>query len=573
MQELQLAHEANRGLDSENQQLRKELFLARKNSKQFEAAEQIYWETIYKLLENPASSPSAAELELRYEFAAMKMEQRQFATAEIDARYVYNQRIPKEQASEGLQDFKLSHRQLCLVLRSQALPQKREEAMMMHRNIWEEKRHEHDWRAENGDDLCLVYMDQKEYREAEITQKKVWEERKEKKGIRNEATMCSALRMISIWENQIISVNQGTQSRADKRVEKEYFENKTRDFVRNIWDFRKTPERNVKILAIGHRLGGIHFQRKEYAVATAIFDDVWTGRWTVLGEHHPDTLTSGHEFGVSAYHHTDYERARVVLEQTWRAKRLVLGKLSASTILSAYSLALIFRRLGEYDLAELLSRWIWERTKRISGEKSLSALGALYELGMDLHKQTNKYQEAETIFISIYQDSYTDPGQTDPDLEQLALKSGHALAITQSKQDGRVNDTINTIRDVFRAKQNAQKQDELTTMESGCLYGQCLIGRRNFTEAEAVLRPLWDLTSTPSLEAAQLQVGDFLGQCLAGLNRHHHARDILTEVMCRKRTKYGRDSAECRKTSPHLEDAKAKGQKRARRNSRVVGFH
>lgn len=185
------------------------------------------------------------------------------------------------------------------------------------------------------------------------------------------------------------------------------------------------------------------------------------------------------------------------------------------------------------------------------GEKNLSALNALFDLGEDLCKQENKDQEAETIFMSIYQEFNTNLGHTGPDLEQLALRSGQKLAITQSRQQGRTNIAINTIRAVFSARQNAQKQDERATIESGRLLGLWLTEQRNFIDAEAVLRRLWACTITPPLESEWLKVGDSLGQCLARQSHHRQSREILGVVMHHKRSKYGVDSAEYRTTLTH----------------------
>ena len=557
-QEIQSAHEANRDLDLENQKLRYELILAWRKTKQFERAERLYGETISKLSQNPECCPSAAILGLRYEIAEMKIEQKYYEDAEVDARYVYEQRRSEEPASENSHDLKQSHRQLSFALRSQLASQKLKEAMMMHRKIWEEEGSEYHWRMENGDQLCLVYLDQEEYRTAERTQMEVWKERMRREGTRNKATMRSALQMISIWDKQISKVDQGLQSAADKRVDKEYFENKMRDFMKDIWDHKETPETNVEVLSIGHRLGKIHFQRKDYAIARAIYEIVWTGRTTSLGETHPDTLASGHEFGRSLFYpdgvDADNQRARLVLEQIWKARKSKLGESSSDTISSASYLALTHRRLGEYDLAEPINRWIWEQKKTASGEKSLSALGAFCDLGWNLYQQ-GRYQDAEIILRSIYQEPNTDPGR-----EKLTLKSGHRLALTQSKQEGRINDAIDTIREVFHARKKTANTDDLAIMESGKLYGQWLTEKKGFDQAEAVLRPLWDRTITPPLEAAWLKIGDTLGQCLFKRGQTRQARDILNAVMHRKRFKYGVvDAAEFRTSATHLDaDAELK---------------
>lgn len=311
----------------------------------------------------------------------MKIEQQDYKNAEVVARCVYDHRkLSGEQTSENFRNFKLSHKQLCFALRSQLLPQKLEEAMKMHRIIWDEKESEYPWRVENGDELCSVYIDLEEYNVAELTQQKVWNKRKKEDGILNEATMRSAQRMILIWDKQISKVDQGTQCRADKRVVKNCIENKIRDLIKNIWDCKDTPETNVEVLAIGHRLGEILFQRREYAAAKVIFDDVWTGRKISLMKTHCDTLASGHEYCVSVYWNdvqTDYPRARLVLDETWRARKMVLGESSPGTVSSGSYLALISRRLGEYDLAEPISSWIWERQKATSG-KRIFQLSTLY---------------------------------------------------------------------------------------------------------------------------------------------------------------------------------------------------
>lgn len=139
-----------------------------------------------------------------YEFADMKIRQKMYGKAEEVGREAFNHR--KSHVEKGWQwshELKLSHRQLSSVLGHQNSLAKQQPAIEMHRQIWE---HDplHDWRVENGDRLCEVYANQKRYDDAQRIPQEVWEARRRKAGIRDEATMNSAVQRIAMLDGNIL---------------------------------------------------------------------------------------------------------------------------------------------------------------------------------------------------------------------------------------------------------------------------------------------------------------------------------------------------------------------------------
>lgn len=152
---------ALKSVEGKEEQLRTQLFTALKAATRFSEAEKIYHEILDPL---PASG-RGAKSDLMYEFADMMIRQKRCEEAEEIAREAFNHRKARgEKGGQWPNELKLSHRQLSFSLAHQNSLAKQQQAIEMHRQVWENDPID-DWRVENGDRLCEIYANQKRYDE------------------------------------------------------------------------------------------------------------------------------------------------------------------------------------------------------------------------------------------------------------------------------------------------------------------------------------------------------------------------------------------------------------------------
>lgn len=377
-------------------ELRIELFKERKAAKRFAEAEKTYHEIMSSLPENDRGSKS----DLMYEFANMLIEQKKYKDAEMVAREVLEHRKLR---SPGSPEFILSYRQLSSTLFHQQSPAEEKKAVEMYRDMWENGS-PHDWKAENGDRLGQIYAKQDQYDEAQGIHHKVWKERRKHAGIQDEATLNSAWLRIHMLDAMLKN-----RPFDEEDTHKNYWEGKIREFLTEIWEEgKRVPETNINLFAIGHRLGRIHFDRREYAKAEVVFDEVRNRRMKSLGDKSMETWESYHQLARSICAQADvdkekFARFKDVFKSLWEARKRLLQDLSPKTTPSSSHLAalesgfmygLLLVKLGDNSEAERILEPLWRPDIDSAGEASQLKVG--HFLGVCLARQ-GKYSKAQEV--------------------------------------------------------------------------------------------------------------------------------------------------------------------------------
>lgn len=539
-------------------------------------------ESIYREIINPIpTSDRGSKSELMYEYAEMMMEQKKYEEAEHVARAVFEHRMSRVEAGgQWSQELMMSHRQLSSALCHQDSPAKKNQAIRMHRDIWDDD-FPHAWKAENGDRVCQILAQQKRYDDAERMQLEVWEERSRKAGIRDEATMLSASKRIDMMDGAISMLD---QSPDEKDVVKDYLEKRIRDFLAVIWESVKLPETDAKMLTFGHRLGEAHYQRNQYAKAGDIFKQVWEGRKKSLGDNHCETLACGQRLGEIYYKRADYTKARDIFEQLCDGEKRSRGDADPKTLESGHLLGEIYFKQDEFEKAQDIFEQVWKRKRKILGNSDPKTLECGHRLGEVYFKQ-EEFVKAQDMFEQVWKGKRKSTGDTDPktleyghwlggvhyDRKQYAdaeivfdhvwdgrksrlgdndpgtLASGHQLAKSICAQahgnHAKSFKGLALLEDLWGARKleleatspNAvSSNSSLAAVETGYMYGSLLMECGKLREAEEVLKPLWELKVTPAVEASQLYVGHFWGSCLAKQGHYTKAREVLESVLTRK---------------------------------------
>lgn len=546
----------------EKEQLRIQLFTAWKAARKFDDAERIYHEIMAPLHANDRGAKS----DLMSEYADMLIQHEKYEKAEMVAREALSHRKSRvENQGQWSQELKLSYRQLSSALYHQSSTAKQNGAIEMHRQIWVSDS-PHDWKAENGDRLCQIYADRKQYEDAERIQQKVWKERRRHDGIQHEATINSAMQRIDMLDGVISMSDRKHRSTDEKDVDKVFWENKIRDFLTKIWDsVKELPEINAKMLTLGHRLGEAHHKRKNNAKAREVFEQVWEGRKKSLGVTHLETLESGHRLGEIYHNQKEYAKAEVVFDQVWNGKKKRLGDNNPETLAAGHRLGEIHCNQKEYPKAAIVFGQVWNDGRKNSlGDHYPETLSSGHRLG-EIHYIRKEYAKAEIVFDQVWDGRKSSLGEQKPE----TFDSGYQLARCICAQVDCDKEKFPKGKAILEALweaiepaledlaiKNGSSSSYEVAAEIGCLYGSLLAKFGNFAEAEKMLMPLWELKINSAGEASQLQAGHLWGVCLARQCLYSKAREVLDSVLIRRELMSGSSAQDCMETSKELEEVR-----------------
>lgn len=545
----------------EMEQLRIQLFTAWKAARKFDDAEKIYHE-IMRL--SNANDPSAKS-DLMYEYADMLMQHEKYEKAVTVAREALSHRKSRvEKEGQWSPKSKLSYLQLSSALYHQSSTAKQNEAIEMHQQIWvSESTHDIDWKADNGDRLCRIYADQKQYEDAQRIQHEVWQIRQGKDGIQHETTMNSAMQRIAMLDGVISTLDRKHQSNKEKDVDKEYWEKQIRDFLTKIWDSVKdVPVIEAKMLTLGHRLGEAHYKRKNNVQAREVFEQVWEGRKKTLGVTDLETFESGHWLGEIYDNQKEYAKAAVVFDQVWNGIKGCLGGNNPATLAAGHRLGEIHCSQKEYAKAGNVFDQVWNDGRKCNlGEHYPEMLSSGHRLG-EIHCIQKEYAKAEIVLDQVWNERKSNLGQQKPE----TFDSGYQLARCICAQvdcdkekfsKGKVIleslwDAIEpTLKDL--ALENGPSSSYVVAVKTGCLYYSLLENFKEFAEAQKMLLPLWELKINPAGEASQLQAGHSWGVCLARQGLNSKAREVLESVLSRRKSMSGSSAEDWMATSKELD--------------------
>lgn len=558
----------------EQEQLRIQLFTAWKAARKFDDAERIYRDIMG--LSN--ANDRRAKSDLMYEYADMLIQHEKYEKAETVAREAWSHRKSRvEKEGQWSPKLKLSYRQLSSALYHQSSTAKQNEAIEMHRQIWWSDS-PHDWKVDNGDRLCRIYADQKQYEDAERIQHDVWEKRREKDGVQHETTMNSAMQRIAMLDGVISILDRKHQSIEEKDVDKEYWEKKIRDFLTKIWDSVKdVPVIDAKMLTLGHRLGEAHYKRKNNAQAREVFEQVWEGRKKSLGATDLKTFESGHWLGEIYNNQKEYAKAGVVFDQVWNGKKGCLGGNNPETLAAGHRLGEIHCNQKEYAKAGIVFDQVWNDGRKCNlGDHYPETLSSGHRLG-EIHYIQKEYAKAEIVLDQVWNERKSNLGEQKPE----TFDSGYQLArciCAQvdcdkekfSKGKAILENLWEAIEPTLKelALENGPSSSYVVAVETGCLYYSLLERFEKFAEAKKMLLPLWELKINPAGEASQLQAGHLWGVCLARQGLNSKALEVLESVLSRRKSMSGSSAEDWMATSKELDDVVRCLGEKPRRTSR-----
>ena len=468
-------------------------------------------------------------LGLKHTFAEMLIEQQKFEEAEPRSREVWERR--KHCPGTPSEDSQKSHRQLCSILRALG---KFKDAERMH-NAMYQREPKDEWALENGDEVCQTLKEQKEFRKAKDLQEEVWKTRQEKHSDK-ELIIQSGVRLIGFLEALIDSVDYEGGTEAEKRLvssTRQALHDELEVTLRKIWPTRPQLESNVNILDVGHKLGVLLLQDKNFLEAEEILVSVWKSKKRVLGEANDSTMSSGSMLGSTICRQgkqEHYPEAVEILEPIWIARQTGTKKCDPEALSIFKDLARAYCFLGNLRHGERVYDWIYQQ-KHQGRYKQVEIDEALWDLGITLHKQ-GKDKDPEVV--SILEDLYrrwqliaSNPDET--------LKCGQILAQSLSTQDGRIDEALKIAQDVF-VKREVSGKIGLAYLESVQLYGSLLLEVGRHEAAGSILRSAWECqTENPMELKLRLKCGHLYGQALAGRNKYPSAKRILEAVAADQR--------------------------------------
>ena len=508
--------------EEEIEALKIRLFHSVKEAKKYQEAETLYHEIVTDKELTMSDDPKIHEF--KSSFVEMLMEQKKFEEAEPVSRCVWENR--RGSSEDWSHHAKQSHRQLCSILRSL---HRYDEVENMHRTMYH-KATKDAWALENGDDVCQILAEQKKYEKAKTMQHDVWIERQRQLGRRDELTIQTGARVIKFIERLIACTGHRDGSDAQRRLSntrKKAFEDEYEVCLGEIWDTQTHPEPFTEILEAGHKLGNVHFLRKDLLGAKEVFERVWEGKKLKYGEKDASTLATGTILAkVLRSTPGGLPRAIDIFEGVWLSRQETGASSDLETILSGEDLAQAHSSISDLANAEAVFKWVVDQKTQKYGRTAPETVEARWHLGHILYKQ-GAFKNREAILV--LGELHHHWRQKSPQAVRT-LQCGSMLAYALSARDENANEALDVIRGVFDGKIALGERD-LFYLESGRLVGHLLLKVNNLPEAEAVLGSLWDhQPKGPEEDRMRLICGTLYGQCLFIQQKYPDARNVLEIV-------------------------------------------
>ena len=532
------------------------LFQTYAKAKQYEEAEEIYYEILDRYAE---AIPFERILEMKYSYAEQLHEQgdlEKAAKAKVLAEDVWKTRKMLDSVSENPSSIsektKKSHRQMCSIYTSL---QEFEAAEHEQRSAYEGAPKDA-WMLENGDALCGTLKELKEYETAARVQLGVFEERRclNNYGPWDEYTIQSALSRIDLLEraSEDLSNKFGEHTGHERekghiRDRKKVHENDIFVMLQQVWEIASRHEARPHILEVGHKLGSRLVDERQYADAEIILNAVWEARAALFSEPNKATLSTGRILADALKLQgspQQYQRAMSLYRRILDRAKPMFGEDDDWVISVGIALAetlFLDRQYAGPDGAEAICRWVLEQKEKKLGHEDPQLYDARYKLGKAVHAQgLERYPELVPILQEVYDrwnGSLPKPSAT--------VECGRMLVKAYEGYEGLA--ALDPIRALFNGRNPVLEKDRLY-LESGHLFGKLLINQRNWEGAGEVLCFLWDYQAD-LLEEKRIRLwcGQLYCQSLLRCNRYSPAKTVLESIELAQRVQpdiFGEESTE-----------------------------
>lgn len=164
------------------------------------------------------------------------------------------------------------------------------------------------------------------------------------------------------------------------------------------------------------------YSTARYSEAAETFQHVLAIQQNTAGDSHPDTLTAANNLAACYLELGRYDEARTILRWTLDGRMRVLGNSNPDTWTSMHNLGLTYALQGKYEEGETLLRQAAAYRSNAPGDKESYLFSRSYLA--DLVRDQDRYDEAETIYVSTLDDQRTLLGDRAP--QTLKTMSGFA---------------------------------------------------------------------------------------------------------------------------------------------------
>ena len=498
-------------------------------------------------------------LGLKYSFAAMLMEQKNFEEAEPISRAVLEKRMANPNLLSEI--AKESHRQLCSILCAMG---RHRDAERMHRTMYQSETMDL-WALENGDEVCQRLRERRQFLRAKDLQEEVWLERQKRHSPRDGLTVRSGRRFIEDLKRLVANLdNRGDTDavRRRNRCDRESYESQIEITLSKIWDTRENPEPSVDILNAGHDLGAVILLQEKFSDAEAILRPVWEGKRAKFGERDINTISSGRLLGRALCRQEKeetYREAVGVLQGIWQTNNC-----DAESLACAEDVAQAYRSLRQLPNAEYVYRWILHQKAHKPGISTQEIDDARWNLGQILYIQGNvKSRDAVIVLHELYQRFSASSPTGD-----MTLQCGQMLAQSIWTQDGKPDKALKIALDVFKERRDSAEKG-VAYLESARLYSSMLLEVLKLAEAEGALESVWKYQAEGAEEQSlHSKCGHLYSKALSKGQKYKPAKKILETVLQNQETNFAgpQEIAETRslleEVNRSLEEKKRKSDRR-----------
>jgi eukaryotic-like serine/threonine-protein kinase len=214
--------------------------------------------------------------------------------------------------------------------------------------------------------------------------------------------------------------------------------------------------------------------------ATSLLQHVLDRRKATLGDGHPDTLNSMANLANAQFAAGRLNLAIPLFEQTITAQRSRQGDHHPDTLRSINSLCAVYASSSRPDCIIPLLEQVLTARRIGLGEEHLDTLTTRRALG-DVYEKTQRFHAAESAYRSVIDVSGQGEPRVDGFYSDSLMMLGRCLIGVRN-----YGEAESVLRDCVRVKRNSQP-DHWTTARAGSILGEALTARQSFQEAEELL--------------------------------------------------------------------------------------
>ena len=549
-------YEAHKPSQATEQDLRVQLFEAKKKEKRYEEATQVYRDALCRDKDRGSSDKM---LKLQASFADMQVNQGNCHEAERLLDDILKWK-----------DLPAGIKTQCSGIEGQILCARKRytEAENLYRKLYDRASKDEASLA-FGDEMCNAIAQQGDLDRAHIEQATLVEKRKKNLGTGHSTTVKSANKAVANIRKLILKLSKDSNAdrqRTPKR--KQALESDIEYLIRDIWESLRGNIRNLdsEALKIGHELGLSLSNQSKFDQAERVLNEVWEGRKEKLGETNKDTLSSGICLGQAMYRQAlDGPSSSQDMGSTICPQQLALTRYRQGSSTQPYSLD----GATKCNDAAVILYPIWKNASREAyGDKQLIAQAAGAHLGIAFAR-LGYFQNAEQFLRGSAHPSTTDTGAPMPpsalmEHAQHECMKQYMVQAPKSKSQGSKVGQWGMLPQVMtmgptRLAIAAQPFNTPHVMgygtgqgssnhKSALSRGKKLMENRNYGAAAKVLGSAWEEpTSSERKKEIRAKCGDKYGVCLMKLRAFDESMRVFGMVEAYKR-QIGMSSRDIRTT-------------------------